>query len=559
MSASIEASLRLEIAQYQEALAKARGEAKKFKDQLKQEGSGLGKNLFGSLKNEFAGLMPAFGAAAAVQGMHSLISAADDLADAATKLDTTPATFQRVQAAAEILGGTDMDTVTSALVRLRRQLIEDPGSALARGLRQVGIETEAFLRLDADEQIAQLADAFAKAQQDGVALPLLNEAFGKSFKELIPLLSQGGDGIREFYSGVITASDGAVARLAAANDRIDVFTKSVKNWATEAIGAVIGLGQALATAGSSMEEEQAQIDEANMKAMRAREAQAEEALNKQAAAEAKGVTKGAGLDVDRTKEHNDAIAKAITDTEKAQAKLDAAKRRMEEDQMTREEKIAAIKERIAQIDAEPVDPFAAESAASQIEKETRKVELQTELNRLLQEQRDLVRQATEDIDAESKAENEKAISRENALASLREEILLMQARARHDDDAVARMERELEIRKRTKQIMDQTGLDEQRARMAATSLVDLADQAEGGGKNKDGKKPMRRRMMGGHLSDYENLQNSPFGSGSLARGSGPLADRAKVAAGKQDARDKQDTSGLDLGSKILAVLQTLAQ
>jgi len=54
MSASLEASLRLDIAQYQEQLAKARGEAKKFRDQLQSQG-GFSKAFAGS-GNAIAGL-----------------------------------------------------------------------------------------------------------------------------------------------------------------------------------------------------------------------------------------------------------------------------------------------------------------------------------------------------------------------------------------------------------------------------------------------------------------------------------------------------------------------
>lgn len=46
MSANIEASLRLQIAQYQAALATARGDITKLKEHAKREGAGLGQNLF---------------------------------------------------------------------------------------------------------------------------------------------------------------------------------------------------------------------------------------------------------------------------------------------------------------------------------------------------------------------------------------------------------------------------------------------------------------------------------------------------------------------------------
>lgn len=59
MSASLEASLRLEISQYQAGLAKAQGDLDKFKSAVKKKGSTLGKDLFGGLKNQLAGLATA--------------------------------------------------------------------------------------------------------------------------------------------------------------------------------------------------------------------------------------------------------------------------------------------------------------------------------------------------------------------------------------------------------------------------------------------------------------------------------------------------------------------
>lgn len=59
MSASLEASLRLDIAQFQAQLAKSRAEAKKFKDQL-QSGGGFGKSFSGA-SSAIAGIAGAAG------------------------------------------------------------------------------------------------------------------------------------------------------------------------------------------------------------------------------------------------------------------------------------------------------------------------------------------------------------------------------------------------------------------------------------------------------------------------------------------------------------------
>lgn len=73
MSANIEASLRLEIAQMQAALAKARGEITKLKDHAKREGAGLGQNLF-------KGIL-------AIGGTGALIAAGNAALGTVTKMD----------------------------------------------------------------------------------------------------------------------------------------------------------------------------------------------------------------------------------------------------------------------------------------------------------------------------------------------------------------------------------------------------------------------------------------------------------------------------------------
>ena len=484
MSASIEASLRLEISQYQAQIAKAKGDAARFKESLKREGDGLGGALFGKMGSAVSGMLPAVSVSAAVAGLHSIISAADDLADAAAKLDTTPQVFQRVQAAAQILGGTDMETVSSALIRLRRQLIEDPGSALAKGLEQLGIVTADFLRLDADEQSLLLADAYAKAQESGIALPLLNEAFGKSFKELIPLLSQGSAGIKEFYGETLTASDTTIARLGAANDRIDSFINSVKNWATEAAGAVLGLGQAILTGGQSMEDEQARADAAAMKAIQAREAQAQEAIKKKAEADAKAATKAAGVDKKAPASKPPSSKDSTTDPFEAilaaQKKLDDAKRQIAEEEMTREEKIADLRERINE--EAPVDPFGQTNALDAIQAATRKLELQRELNHLLRDEAKERAQSTAEMQKEAATERaniekqskQRQGNRDDEMRSLR----VLDLRSRGRDREADKLERNEKILKEVERIRQTTGASEEQAVQMAEARVNLEDKIQ---------------------------------------------------------------------------------
>lgn len=234
---------------------------------------GLGSSL-GGLKSMAMNALPAIGGAAVLTGMRSIVNSMDDIADASVKLNATPEVFQRVQQAAEILGGTDVDTVTAALIRLRRQLIDDPGSDLAQGLKQVGINAADFLRLDADKQLLQLADAFAQAQADGNALPLLNQAFGKSFKELIPLLSAGTAELSAFMEQARVTSNAVVIGNAAIADSIDKAIAAEMAAFKEFAGMAFLNVKGLLTGEDLVGKAVAAADEAVEKARKAREAEA---------------------------------------------------------------------------------------------------------------------------------------------------------------------------------------------------------------------------------------------------------------------------------------------
>lgn len=172
---------------------------------------------------------------------------------------------------------------------------------------------------------------------------------------------------------------------------------------------------------------------------------------------------------------------------------------------------------------------------------------------------------------------------QQAKQSLQEEALMLQAKAAGQTELVARMERELRIREKAQQIQEQTNVSSSQARMSAERMIMLEDQAAAraqrdaaGPDTGTGRKRGRIRgvqavhLMGGYLSEFDALQQrdgtaaTALGANSLSgrRNSsipghfmGPqIADRASAAAGQQDSREKQSSSGLDLGHKILATL-----
>ena len=156
MSANIEASLRLEIAQYQQSMAKARGEISKLKEHAKTESAGLGKNLFGGLRSELGSLLPALGASAIIGGVRSVLNEMDDLADTALRLNESTETLQRVEYASKILAGVDLSGITGSFLKLEKALGDVENKAAGDALAHYGVSAESLARLPLEQREALL-------------------------------------------------------------------------------------------------------------------------------------------------------------------------------------------------------------------------------------------------------------------------------------------------------------------------------------------------------------------------------------------------------------------
>lgn len=578
MSATIEASLRLEIGELQQNLARAKGQVAKFKDSMKREGSGMGKDLFGGLQRQFGDLLPAMGVAAVIGGFKNITNSMDDLADTALRLNESTEMIQRVGHASEILAGVNAEGLTNSFLKLEKALGDIENTAATEALADLGISAEKLAAAPLDEKVLMMSDAFQKARATGTGYNDILALLGKSAGDLIPMFMQTRETILATFDGAHIVPDEEVQRLAALNDQIDGFIANLKSIATEATASVVSFTQQFANdlgtmVGSSMEFFNALLDTGSIEEAMAHYRGVldlrQEALDQEAQA------KGAAASTEKAKpKERAATAETKAADDKAQKEADKAaaaeaaqnertagkaienaklKKQLEEDGMTRTEKIAALEKDIAATQDLEAKAAAYQDAELMLDAEKQRLELQREMVKLKQQEAESVQQAAEEIEKEAAADAEKNQSQQDAKKSLAEELQMAAAKASGNTDLVAQMERELKIREKAKQIQDQlgSGITAQQARASAALIVGADDAAAPVGA--DGKKGMRRRMMGG-LDDFARLQSSAFGSGSLSRGSGSLADRAAVAAGNQDARDKKDTSGLDLGSKILGVI-----
>lgn len=418
----------------------------------------------------------------------STLETYDQVASESKKLNTSAETLQRLGSAAEILGNTNLETLSKSILKLRRQLIDDPTGDMAKGLEEIGLKAEDFLRLDADQQMLTLADAFEKASADGRAIPLLTEAMGKGFSELIPLLSAGRGELQKFMSEAVVMSDSAVAGADELNDKWDVMAGKISH-----VGKALALAGAQGAAGFAdwigkktgmfdLGIETPPIDHDGSRAsadkfkkdvanQRLRDAEAEASARKKADTLAAAAAK-------KRKEENKRI-------ETAQKHLSEVRQKAAEEEMTTAERIADVKQRLEA----PVQLTS--DAVQQIQAEEEKIQLQMHLNQLLKEQtreiksaadeetrlaekqNDREKEAWNEHEARKQRQKELNTSRNDGMRSLEE----LRLRARGNDKGADKLLREKKIQDTAKH-WEEMGASPEFARKQAEETQRLEDKIE---------------------------------------------------------------------------------
>lgn len=175
-------------------------------DQLRNSMERVGETVngvsskFGSLK----GALGAMGAAAAVAGfgvfMKSIIDTADNLGDLSEKTGIAVEDLDALGWAAE-MNGSNLDQISGALGKLANKMGDaSGGSKEAIALfKQFGISQQELKSgsISTTEALGRIADKFANMPDNFKKTAVAQALFGKSAADIVPLLNQGGDAIRD--------------------------------------------------------------------------------------------------------------------------------------------------------------------------------------------------------------------------------------------------------------------------------------------------------------------------------------------------------------------------
>lgn len=192
-------------------------------------------SLMGKLKGMAGMLGIAFGGAAVISGIKSLISNtfeyAETIKDTSAKLAISMEATQRWKFAAEQTGAS-LENVSKSVLKLS-QGVAGGDKGLKEALESAGIQFASIKGMNPEEAFNLVADAIAKIEDPMVQADVALAAFGKSGAELLPALREG---FVELSRGVKVMSDKTIEDL----DRAKDAWSKLQTQVTIATGGMLG-------------------------------------------------------------------------------------------------------------------------------------------------------------------------------------------------------------------------------------------------------------------------------------------------------------------------------
>lgn len=143
---------------------------------------------FGLAKGALGGLVAGLSVGASVAFFRNIVDGIDALNDLA---DATGSSVENLSALEDVAArtGTSMETVGGAVIKLNKTLADaKPGSDAAKALEALGLSAKELKALDPAVALQRTAVALAGFADDGNKARLTQELFGKSLREVAPLL-----------------------------------------------------------------------------------------------------------------------------------------------------------------------------------------------------------------------------------------------------------------------------------------------------------------------------------------------------------------------------------
>jgi hypothetical protein len=182
--ASLDIQITAKLAQLSEDMGKAVRISEKAAADMQAKWTAAGKSI--------GTAMGALGGAAAVAGLYNVFRSLNDGVDALN--DFADATGVTVEAASQLEDialrtGTSLDVAQTAVTKLNKALADgDPNGDTAKVLKAIGLSADELRQLAPEQALQKVAEALNQYGNDGNKARIVQELFGKSLKEVAPLL-----------------------------------------------------------------------------------------------------------------------------------------------------------------------------------------------------------------------------------------------------------------------------------------------------------------------------------------------------------------------------------
>lgn len=220
MTATITVDLKANLARFSGQLDKATADLNKFQsnaDRMAKSVSSSFKLLGGTIA---VGAITAFA--------KTTLDAADALKDMSDRTQVTVRDLASLKTVAE-QSGTDLESVGKAISKLSLSFSQAQGGAKeqAEAFKRLGVSST-----DARERLFQLADAYANSSDKTRILADLQKVLGKSYADMLPLLTQGGEELRK----AAIANESFAESMARLAPEADKFNDQLSQLKTNAAG-----------------------------------------------------------------------------------------------------------------------------------------------------------------------------------------------------------------------------------------------------------------------------------------------------------------------------------
>jgi len=215
MSAEVKARLDLDGNPFQQGLAKAQAQIGTFAT---------------GIKGVIAG---AFTVGAITAGMKSAVDYGSKLNDTAERLGVNAGELEKLAYAAKQTGS-GLETITAAWTKMaiaQQSGIRENGEA-RRAFEHLGISAKELEKLSLEELFRKVADGVKDAKDQGRLMADVQTVLGRSGGELIPMLRDGSDGLKEFADEAarfhLLMGDETIKKMDEIGDSVERFNTQIR-------------------------------------------------------------------------------------------------------------------------------------------------------------------------------------------------------------------------------------------------------------------------------------------------------------------------------------------